>query len=648
VKMQSRFTDIDPTPSEFVRDTASVRDMYEPYFGLSREPFSVAPDPHFLYLSKKHREALSHLIYGLRRGSGFVLLTGEIGAGKTTVWRCFLEQLPSHFEVAYVVNPKLGVNALLTRVCEDLQIELSEDLIDAIHGHLLLASARGKRTLIVVDEAQALSMDVMEQLRLLTNLDTSGTKLQVLLIGQPELRTMLERPALEPLAQRVVARFHLPALAASETTQYIAHRLSVAGLTGAVPFDDAALRLIHKTCGGVPRRINVLCDRALVGAHASGTHVVDRSIVQRAAAEMFGRDAPVAPRRWPALPAVPTWLVATGVVAGALAAGVALAPIIVPALAPAPLGASLLPPPAVPASAVDAAPRTAALPDRAAPEPVRAKLAAAPVPAPMPAPGAAPAAAVAPSPSPATAAPPAAAAATLVAEPVAAVARMVAPVVEPPSAAARLPAVAPDIVAAPADSGLAAEWAVAPADEAPAWRQLAGLWGASLGAGDPCSTAPQQLLRCYRTRGGLGPIRQLGRPGILKLVDAGGRTTHVLLVGLTDDRATLRFGNLEQTVPLTRLARVWRGDFATFWRTPPGYRDGERIGSERMVPWLEQRLALIDPSAPPPLGESALKNRVFAFQLAHGLEPDGQAGPLTMMTINRASGVDEPRLQAKR
>jgi general secretion pathway protein A len=601
--MQSRFTDVDPTPSEFVRDTASVRDMYEPYFGLSREPFSVAPDPHFLYLSKKHREALSHLIYGLRRGSGFVLLTGEIGAGKTTVWRCFLEQLPPHFDVAYVVNPKLGVNAMLTRVCEDLQIELSEDLIDAIHGHLLLASARGKRTLIVVDEAQALSIDVMEQLRLLTNLDTSGTKLQVLLIGQPELRTMLERPALEPLAQRVVARFHLPALAASETAQYIAHRLSVAGLAGAVPFDAAALRLIHKTCGGVPRRINVLCDRALVGAHASGTHIVDRSIVQRAAAEMFGPDAPAAPRRWPTLPAVPTWLVATGVVAAALAAGVALAPVIVPALTPPPLGASLLPPPSVPGSAADAAPRTAAVTNRTVPA------AAAPAIAPLRAP-------------------------------------VIAAALVPEAASIASRAVAPALVAAPAESGLAAEWAVASADEAPAWRQLAGLWGASLGAGDPCSAAAQQLLRCYRTRGGLGPIRQLGRPGILKLVDAGGRTTHVLLVRLSDDRATLRFGNLEQTVPLTRLARVWRGEFATFWRTPPGYREGERAGSERMVPWLEQRLALLDPSAPPPLGEGALKDRVFAFQLAHGLEPDGRAGPLTMMTINRASGVDEPRLQA--
>ena len=178
--MKMRFNDTDEQPTSAFhepgeppsRGAAPTRDLYESFFGLKREPFSVAPDPHFLFMSKKHREALSHLIYGLRRGSGFVLLTGEIGAGKTTVWRCFLEQLPGHYEVAYVVNPKLGVEALLTRVCEDLQIEVTNDLIDAIHGHLLLAAARGKRTLIVVDEAQALSVDVMED-RKSTRLNSS-------------------------------------------------------------------------------------------------------------------------------------------------------------------------------------------------------------------------------------------------------------------------------------------------------------------------------------------------------------------------------------------------------------------------------------------------------------------------------------------
>ena len=240
--------------------------MYDSFFGLKCEPFSVAADPHFIYMSPVHRQALTHLKYGLRRGAGFILLSGEIGAGKTTVCRLFLRQLPPTDDVAFVVNPRLDARALLTRVCEDLRIDLpvgTVDLIDVIHGHLLLASAHGRRTLIVVDEAQALSPDAMEQLRLLTNLDCSGGKLQVFLIGQPELRTMLQQPSLEALAQRIVARFHLPTLPEQETARYIAHRLNVAGLVGPVPFDDHTLQIVHRLSDRGPRRINVLCDRAL-------------------------------------------------------------------------------------------------------------------------------------------------------------------------------------------------------------------------------------------------------------------------------------------------------------------------------------------------------------------------------------------------
>jgi general secretion pathway protein A len=312
-----------------------LRRMYESFFGLNREPFSVAPDPRFLFLSPKHREALSHLMYGLRGGGGFVLLTGEIGAGKTTVWRTFLEQLPPNFDVAYVVNPKLGVAALMARVCEDLRIEgpggvAASDPIDAIHGHLLLSHATGRRTLIVVDEAQALSVEVLEQLRLLTNLVTAERKLvQVLLIGQPELRTMLELPVLEPTAQRVVARYHLQALSEEETVGYIRHRLTVAGLQGELPFDSDALGRVHKLCAGVPRRINVLCDRALLGAHTQKLRRVDRAAVERAAREVFGtpRAAPVPGRRSAA--AWPLWLggaAAAGLIVLVVLVGVALAP----------------------------------------------------------------------------------------------------------------------------------------------------------------------------------------------------------------------------------------------------------------------------------------------------------------------------------
>ncbi|WP_242481143.1 ExeA family protein, partial [Rubrivivax gelatinosus] len=295
-----------------------VRDMVESFFGLAREPFSIAPDPRFLYPSEQHREALELLNYGLARGASFVLLTGEIGAGKTTVWRTFLEQLPSNIDVASVVNPKLGVDALIARVFEDLHVELPPaegpvDMVDALHGHLLLAHAQGRRTLIVIDEAQALSDEVLEQLRLLTNLDSSGRKLQVLLIGQPELREMLARPELEPLAQRIVVRFHLGALSETQTAAYVEHRLAVAGYAGALPFDGEALGLVHRISGGVPRRINVLCDRALALAAEAGVRRIGRELLERAAHDVAGPAPRPAPR---------------------LAAGGAAAPMVAPLASP--------------------------------------------------------------------------------------------------------------------------------------------------------------------------------------------------------------------------------------------------------------------------------------------------------------------------
>jgi general secretion pathway protein A len=594
--------------------------MYEQYFGLKAEPFSVAPDPRFLYMSDRHREALTHLTHGLRHAGSFVLLTGEIGAGKTTVWRAFLEQLPSHFDVAYVVNPKLGVNALLTRIREDLRVELNEgedalsDAIDAIHGHLLLAHSQGRRTLIVVDEAQALSVDVMEQLRLLTNLVITAERklVQVLLIGQPELRTMLEQPALEPLAQRVVARYHLTPLAEAETARYIAHRLAIAGLTGESPFEPAAVRQIHRLCGGVPRRINVLCDRALVDACTRRLPRVDVATIERAAGQVFGRrpappsppavaPAQAAPPPWPRWP---RWLLAGTALTVAVGAGVALAPTL------APLAATLFT-----LKASTGGPRSAAVAPMA------------PV---------APTATAAPIPTDATPPP-----AVTQAAPVSGL--------DTPPAPLLTSAIAPPATPPAPASALDALFARGSADEGAAWRGLAALWGVSLPPGDACEVAVSQGLHCHRTRGGLGPIRQLGRPGIVKLADEHGHSAQVLLTGLSDDSATLRIGGVEQTVPLAQLARAWRGEFATFWRAPAGYRAGELAsGGGPLATWLRERLAAIDAGSATTSAEQPLSSRIFAFQLAHGLEPDGLAGPLTMMQLNRASGVDEPRLVTRR
>ncbi|MCE1194860.1 MAG: AAA family ATPase, partial [Acidovorax sp.] len=305
--------------------------MYAPFFGLQQPPFSIAPDPRYLFMSERHREALAHLLYGLDAGGGFVLLTGEVGAGKTTVCRCFLEQIPQHCNVAYIFNPKLTVRELLRSICDEFGVphkptvpggvETVKDYIDPLNASLLAAHGAGRNTVLIIDEAQNLSADVLEQLRLLTNLETSERKLlQIILIGQPELRAMVAKPSMEQLAQRVIARFHLGALTPQETQQYIAHRLAVAGLTGPLPFDRGALRRVHALSHGVPRRINLLCDRALLGAYAVGARQVTRSIVNRAAREVF--DAPALARQRTA--GLPRWALAgLGAVAGAAAVAAA-------------------------------------------------------------------------------------------------------------------------------------------------------------------------------------------------------------------------------------------------------------------------------------------------------------------------------------
>src|SRR5471032_2980519 len=220
--------------------------MYTHYFQLKQSPFSIAPDPRYLFMSERHREALAHLLYGVGSGGGFVLLTGEIGAGKTTVCRCFMEQIPENCKLAYIFNPKLSVEELLLSICDEFGIALApagagavsvKTYVDAINAYLLASHAQAKNNVLIIDEAQNLSAEVLEQLRLLTNLETSERKLlQIILIGQPELRTMLARPELEQLAQRVIARYHLGSLTPAETGAYIAHRLAVAGATAMAPF----------------------------------------------------------------------------------------------------------------------------------------------------------------------------------------------------------------------------------------------------------------------------------------------------------------------------------------------------------------------------------------------------------------------------
>jgi len=555
--------------------------MYTKFFRLAQAPFSISPDPRYLFMSERHREALAHLLYGVDAGGGVVLLTGDIGTGKTTICRCFLEQVPANCNVAYIFNPKLTVVELLQSVCEEFHIPLDKpgtgvkDYIDALNRFLLAAHADGRNNVLVIDEAQNLSADVLEQLRLLTNLETNERKLlQIILIGQPELRDMLARPELEQLAQRVIAHYHLTALSEDETASYIQHRMATAGLTTASPFQQPLIKHIHRLSAGIPRRINLLCDRALLGAYAKGAHEVDRATVEEAAAELFihQRAAQPARRTRPALVSL--------VIVAAMAAGVWfmmddgawLKSVHAKWTAPAP----------APVATVPAATPAAPAEDRA-PEPVAAK----------------------PAPEPAR------------------------EILSEKTGAAR--------------TGMR--------DETEALRQLAQRWGLSLSGGDPCDDARTHNVHCHRSNGGIAELRQLDRPALLKLYDQANRPYYAMLTGLSDNVARLRAGDAQQAVSLVALARHFRGEFITFWRAPGGF-DGTVESGDRgpVVDWFAAELAKLNGGSAPapdqPFAQRTLK-QVKHFQQAHGLFVDGVIGPVTAMHINRAAGVDEPRLDER-
>ncbi len=561
--------------------------MYVGYFGLKQAPFSIAPDPHYLFMSERHREALAHLLYGVDGGGGFVLLSGEIGAGKTTICRCFLEQIPEHCNVAYIFNPKLTVADLLKSICHEFHLEVRhdgvgpptiKDYFDPLNEHLLRSHAAGRNNILIIDEAQNLTPHVLEQLRLLTNLETSERKLlQIVLIGQPELRAMIARPELEQLAQRVIARYHLGALNETETRLYIQHRLGVAGLKTALPFSDEAIQRVYRLTRGVPRRINLLCDRSLLGAYATGKPQVGLAIVDKAASEVFEAPSDIAaeadhkPTRW--LTRHPYATLALGALGGVL------------------LATGL-------GSWYTSGARTG---DRQAVGTVKSES----------------------TPS------------------VAGVAATKASETSPdaPQAVAAAPAQPPVIpIGTPALSELLSS-------ENVAWRELGQVWGRALTSDDPCAEAQDQELQCYRIgRMTVHGLRQLDRPGILTLRE-GGSTAWALLTAADQNSVTLHAGDRAWRMPLADLDGRWRGEYATLWRTPPGQQGRLSDGSKGLAgEWLQQRLKALQAAGKVPPSANTLKSRVQAFQRASGIDADGLAGPMTFMQINRATDVEEPRL----
>ncbi|MAC33388.1 MULTISPECIES: ExeA family protein [Idiomarina] len=268
--------------------------MYQNYFGLQAEPFSIAPDPNYLYLSERHQEALAHLTQGLQGSGGFILLTGEVGTGKTTVSRALLEQLPESTETAFILNPMLNEDELLASLCDEFGIRYQKrsatrkTLTDKLSQFFLKANDDGRQCVVLIDEAQHLRPQVLEQLRLLTNLETHDRKLlRVILIGQPELQDLLRRQELRQLAQRITARYHILPLTEQDTQRYIAYRLQVSGANRPL-FTAAAARKAHQLTQGIPRLLNLYCDRALLAAYTESSSEVQPKHLQQAHSELNG------------------------------------------------------------------------------------------------------------------------------------------------------------------------------------------------------------------------------------------------------------------------------------------------------------------------------------------------------------------------
>jgi general secretion pathway protein A len=569
--------------------------VYLQFFELTEAPFSITPDPAFVYLSAAHREALAHLLYGVGKGGagGFVQLTGEVGTGKTTICRCLLEQLPADTRVALILNPMVTPRELLATICEELGVRVegwrdsSKALVDALNHYLLLQHAAGKHVVVVIDEAQNLSPEALEQVRLLTNLETAKHKLlQMVLLGQPELRQLLQRQNLRQLAQRVTARYHLAPLAEEETQAYVRHRMRVAGARQN-PFQRSALRALHQRSGGVPRLINIIADRALAGAYAREMNQVTARLVHAAADEVQPSESRVSSRTWPA------WLAAgSGLVLLAVAfLNWGLPWLERQALQPAEpaasrqVAASVLPAAAEPAASATTAPGT------------------------QPAAG---------------------------------------PQVEtdsgePSAVATGTMEARPEVTEEVVD------------DWNPAWRDrqhdrafagLAELWedaGSAEAIRAACAGQAGTGYSCLHEYGSWARVLQLGLPVILVLQDGGGR--HVILRGLAGRQVLLGAGEDVKSLAREVVEPMWLGEYLVAWPQTPGWPNQIRRGETgTAVDIVLQMATLAEPAWD---GGDRFDDRfeswLLAFQRRHGLSADGIIGPKTLLYL-MAPGISEPRL----
>jgi general secretion pathway protein A len=574
--------------------------MYYDFFGFREPPFSIAPDPRYLYLSERHKEALAHLMYGVQGQGGFIVITGEVGTGKTTVSRCFIENVPDHVDIALILNPRLSARELLSSVCDELEISHPlgasiKQLVDLINADLLKAHAAGRHKVLVIDEAQNLSADVLEQLRLLTNLETAEKKLlQIVLLGQPELQALLARPELRQLNQRVTARYHLDALAADELPGYLRYRLGVAGLRADI-FSAGAIKTLFRVSDGIPRLVNLISDRALLGAYAEGEHVITRRHIRTAAHEVNGGlSARVTSRSGGNKR---HWLMISASVLLALFATVLLLDRWnSDAVSPSPQASETIQPLAGAIERLeDAIESETQTQNQNQNQNQNQK--------------------------------------------------------EDPAQA--------DLPTFPA-----LDFARQTSSRTGAYRLLFSIWDLEYSPSEnpaECLFAVTNNLRCLERQGTWRSLSFLDRPAILELRNteevtgedsqAGrrGATGYAVLRSINGEEGVLITADGSQTVSVGSLERLWTGKFTVLWQLP-SYMLGERDETPAARAGMAARMMELaelhstDPTENDRINRMDLTEQIRWFQSKKGLTVDGIAGPMTLIQINNDLDADLPRL----
>jgi general secretion pathway protein A len=582
-----------------------TQSLYQDHFGIRENPFSIIPDPHYLYMSQRHQEALAHLLYGISESGGFVLLTGEVGTGKTTICRALIEKLPDTVDLALILNPRLTEAELMAAICDEMRIPYPlgtkslKDFFDFMNRHLLNAHARGRNPVLMIDEAQNLSPEVLELIRLLTNLETSEKKLlQIILVGQPELNHILAQENHRQTAQRITARYHLMPLGLVETRNYIHHRLQVAGLDATV-FSKGAIQTVHKAARGIPRLINSICDRALLAAYVEGRRQITPKLARIAAAEVLGT-AVLTPGRsvWRSL------VLALSIVG--LVFWVAVDPYrtgIKETVAH--LIQPLLPPPA-PAVVVETKPEPM-------PEPV-VEPAAEPIPQPQP-----------------------------IEEPATEAA--------PTDTPAATPLDGQDVSQA---EGTFLGDLIQAGTPDQALERLFGMWKQpyfKLTGLTPCEKAQVAKLSCAQGETSILGLKAMNRPAVVSFVMPDGEHVYGVVTAIEEDAVgevvTLEFEDRTLNMRTAAFSIRWPGDYLVLWQ-PPKIIEGSLVFGQQGEGVRELRRLLakagfadgdkdLEGQGSVFFGPS-LRDKIRAFQETYGLRVDGIAGPDTLMRISGVAG----------